>query len=160
MPLTTAQYQTLKTAINADSALSSQPNNSDGAFAIAAALNQLADPAFIVWKSSVSTADCKTATNWTEFIGRSAGERDAWQFMLSNGTINPSQPNVRQGISDIFSGAQGVTTRTALLALSKRSATRAEKIFATGTGSDATPATMGFEGNLSYQDVEIARNTP
>ena len=29
----------------------------------------------------------------------------------------------------------------------------------TGTGTDATPATMGFEGPIGYQDVEAARNS-
>jgi len=42
--LTTAQYQTLKAAIVADPTLSAQPLNSDGAFAIAAALNAIASP--------------------------------------------------------------------------------------------------------------------
>lgn len=159
MALTPAQQATLKAAIIADEALNAQPNNSDGAFAIAAALNALASPAFLVWKSSVPTKDCKTAMIWTEFIARSAGEREAWTFMLSNGVINPSDANVRQGIADIFSGAGGATSRTNLLAISKRNATRAEKIFATGTGSDAVPAVMGREGALSYQDVEDARNS-
>jgi hypothetical protein len=32
-----------------------------------------------------------------------------------------------------------------------------EKLLATGTGSDGSPATMGFEGPISYQDVQAAR---
>lgn len=160
MTLTAGQLMKLKAAIEADSELNAQPMNSDGAFAIALALNQTASPAFIVWRTDVPTSDCKKAMVWTEFIGRSAGERDAWQFMLSNGIVNAADANVRQGVQDIFSGAQGATSRANLVAISKRSATRAEKILATGTGSDAVPATMGFEGNLSYQDVEQARNLP
>lgn len=160
MPLTTAQLTTLKADILADPALAAQPNNSDGAFAIAAVYNTVATPDFIVWKTDVPTSVCKQAMVWTEFISRSAGEREAWQFMLSNGTINPSDANVRQGIQDIFSGAGGAASRAALLAIAKRKATRAEKLFATGTGSDASPATMGFVGNLSYQDVELARQLP
>jgi hypothetical protein len=37
-------------------------------------------------------------------------------------------------------------------------ATRAEKLFATGTGSDAVPAQLTFEGSVSGNDVRQARN--
>lgn len=157
--LTTAQQATLKADILADPTFSAMPNNDDSNFAIAAAYNLAASPTWTVWKSAVSTAEVKDSVNWTEYIGRSAGERAAFELMVSNGIINPSRANVRQGLTDIFSGAQGATTRNALLAISKRSATRAEKLFSTGTGSDASPATMGFEGTLSYQDVSAARNS-
>ena len=157
--LTTAQQAILKAAILADPELDAFPQNGDGAWDIAIALNLPADPAFVVWRSDVPTKDCKKAMNWVEYIGRSVGERDAWQFMLSNGTINPSDINVRQGIADIFSGPQAAATRAALLAIATRTATRAEKLFATGDGTVASPGTMGYEGNLSYQDVLEARNS-
>jgi len=157
--LTTAQQAILKAAILADPELDAFPQNGDGAWGIAALLNLPAVPAFVVWRSDVPTKDCKKAMNWVEYIGRSVGERDAWQFMLSNGTINPSDINVRQGIADIFSGPQAVATRAALLAIATRTATRAEKLFATGDGTVASPGTMGYEGNLSYQDVLEARNS-
>jgi hypothetical protein len=157
--LTAAQLLTLKADILADPVLAAQPMNDDGHFAIAAAYNLAASPVWRVWKSSVTTADCKDVVNWTEYIGRSVGERGAFEFLLSNGTINPSRSNVRQGIADMFSGAQGQVTRLALLALGKRDATRAEKLFSTGTGSDAVPATMLFEGVLSFADVSQARNS-
>lgn len=156
--MTLAQLTTLKADIIADPALSQQPMNDDGHFAIASEYNLSASPAWRVWKTSVTTAECKDAVNWTEYIGRSAGERAAFEFLLSNHVINPSRANVRQGIADMFSGAGGATTRNALLALSKRDATRAEKLFSSGTGSESTPATMTFEGSVSYQDVAAARS--
>jgi hypothetical protein len=157
MPLTPSQLTTLKNDINADPVLSVIPNNDDGAFQIAEVYNTIAVPNYIVWKTNVPTKECKKAMVWTEYIARSAGERDAWIFMLSNGFINAADVNVRQGILDIFSGPGGVNTRANLTALAKRAATRAEKLFATGTGTDASPSTMSFEGNLSYQDVLTAR---
>ena len=160
MALTTAQLTTLKNDINADPAFVGVPMNSDGHFTIAAAYNLQAAPDWWVWRTRVPTADCKTATNWTEFIGRSQVERDAWQFMLSNGFINAADVNVRQGIGDIFSGPSGVDTRTRLTDIAKRKALRVEKLFSTGTGSQVSPATMGFEGNLSWQDVDAARTLP
>lgn len=155
--LTLAQQQVLHDDIVADPAFNSVPTNADGHFAIAAAYNLPAAPAFIAWRTNVPTADCKKAMIWTEFVARSAGERDAWQFMLSNGFINAGDPNIRQGIQDVFSGPGGAASRAALVAIAKRAATRAEQLFATGTGSDASPATMTFEGALSFQDVEAAR---
>ena len=157
--LTTTQLQTLKADIAADPILDALPKTSDGAFEIAIAYNLAADPVYVVWKTDLPTSECKKAMVWTEFIARSVGERDAWQFMLSNGTINPSDVNVRQGIQDMFSGPGGAETRAALVAISKRSATRAEKLFAEGVGSDASPGTMTFEGNLSYQTVMQAWNS-
>jgi hypothetical protein len=170
MPLTTAQLATLKTHLAANTnqvlyggvltAINAVPNNPDGNFAIAGWYNLTASPAWRVWRTNVPVKDCKKATTWTEYIGRSQGERDAWGFILSNGIVDASDPNVRQGILDCFSGPSGANTRAALTAIAKRDSTNAEKVLSTGTGSDATPATMGFEGNLSYQDVESARNLP
>ena len=157
--LTTEQKAILKAAILDDPELDAFPQNGDGAWGIAALLNLPAEPAFVVWKTNLPTSDCKKAMVWTEFISRSVGERDAWVFMLSNGTINPADINVRQGIADIFSGPQAAATRAALLAIATRTATRAEKLFATGDGTVASPGTMGYEGNLSYQDVLEARNS-
>lgn len=155
--LTIAQLQTLKAAIAADPVLVSQPENSDGAFFIAEELNKLAIPAYVVWRTNIPTKDIKKAVVWTEYIGRSHGERDAFVLINSNGIVNSADVNVRQGFLDIFSGPSGAATRTNLTAIAKRSATRAEKVLATGTGSDASPATMSFEGNLSVQDVMDAR---
>ncbi len=159
MALTPAQQSTVKADIAANSDLNTKPNNSDGAFAIAALYNLPASPVFRVWRTSVLTRECKTAMVWTEYIARSEMERDAWQFMLADGSINPSDANVRQGILDIFSGAGGAGTRAALTAIAKRDSTRIEKLLATGTGTDGTPATMGFEGPISYNDVQSARNS-
>lgn len=159
MPLTSAQKSTLKAAILANPTWNAYPNTPDGNFALAGVLNTGASPAFVLWKSNVPTAECKKAMVWTEFIGRTAGEREAWTFMLSNGFINAADVNVRQGIADIFSGASGAQSRANLLAIAKRNATEAEKILATGTGSNAEPAVASFEGNLSYADVQDARNS-
>jgi hypothetical protein len=159
MPLTPAQLTALQASIAADSTLSALPHDDDSAFTIAAAYNQLASPAFRVWRSDIPTKDVKKVIVWTEYIGRSVGERDAFTLMISNGVVNAADANVRQGFNDIFSGPSGVTTRANLTALAKRDATRAEKLFATGTGSDAAPATMTFEGTLSYRDVVDAWNS-
>ncbi len=75
--------------------------------------------------------------------------------------VNPSLADRRQCFDDIFSGAGGATTRANLLALWKRLATFAQKLFSTGTGSDAVPATtntnVGDTFTLTTADVTEAR---
>lgn len=166
--LTPAQLSTLKALILADPALNAHPNNADGNLAIAQALAAIASPDYWVWRSFVSdqemyegTGDGGTSWSWSSYISRSQGERDAWRQMVNMaGGLNPSLANVRAGIADIFSGAGGASQRTHLLAVGRRKANRAEKLFATGTGSTASPATMTVEGTLSGDDVQAARNLP
>lgn len=153
MALTPEQLTTLAADIAADPTLSLIPQTSDGAFEVATAYTLDASPDFTVWRTNILSSECQTAMVWTEFIAIGAGERDAWQFMLSTGEINGADTNIRQGIQDIFAGAGGAGTRAALVAIAKRLATRAEALFATGTGSVASPGTMVVEGSLSYQDV-------
>ena len=172
MPLTAAQKVTLKADILADPTLSAFPNNDDGAFAIADAYNALASPDYWVWRTSVPKNEFTqnagpdgTTFTWTGngFITRSQGERDAWRELFNaSGAVNASLANVRQAFQDIFSGAQAeaVNNRAHIAAVARRKASRVEKLFATGTGSTGSPALMGFEGTITFQDVSSARNLP
>ncbi len=166
MPLTSAQITTLKAAILAET---------DPAFVIsrtAGATGEMAEyfntpSTFVVWKTSLSeqfiTSEVSnegTVWSWSAFIARSLNEHNGWARMF-NGiySINPSLPQVRSGIADIFSGGTGAAQRTHLLAIAKRKATKGEKIFATGTGDNATPGLMTFEGAISDYDVIRAINS-
>lgn len=152
MVLTNAQLSALAADIAA-SEFSALPQTPDNAFAIAEAYNLGAEPVFVVWRTDVSVKDAKNAMVWTEYVGRSHSERDAWRFMLANGILDASDVNVRQGIQDIFSGPQGAGTRSNLTAIAKRNASRVEALFATGTGSGGSPGTLVFEGTIGYRDV-------
>lgn len=169
MPLTTAQKQTLKADIIAASdpacqALEAAPTNSDLAFAVAALYNLTASPDYWAWKTSLTKHEAVSATSvdgttfsFPQLIARTVQEQFGWQE-LWNSTLscNPSLPNVRQGFADVFSGAQAGPTaqRTHLLAMARRKASRVEKLLkSAGDGSTSTPATMGYEGPLSFQDV-------
>lgn len=115
---------------------------------------------FVVWRTHVTQDEYQTAVdsaagvfNWSGtggFIARSQGERDAWRTMFAPGYVNPALDNVRAAFADIFSGAGAgaVANRNHLAALSKRAASQAEKVLATGTGSDASPGTLTFEGTI------------
>lgn len=159
--LTPAQKTTLKADIIANPDLNSKPNNTDGAFDIAALYNLNATPSFTVWKTNVSIDDVGKKLNGTELAGLTTANNTRLQTIaiFLAGGVNPAVPDNRQFFDDVFSGAGGTNTRANLLVLWKRLASRVEKLYATGTGSDASPATMTFEGPISYQDVDQARNS-
>lgn len=165
MALTIAQLLVLKADIAADPALSGLPLTNAAGDQIMGLYNADASPAYWVWKPVLTEHEVTdlvsvdgTTWSWTAYIGRSVAERDAWVRMF-NGTysINPSLAQVRTGIADIFSGASGSAQRTHLLAMARRKATRAEKLFATGAGTTAEPSVMTFTGLLSNDDVTTAR---
>lgn len=173
MALTSQQLALLKTAIVADAELSAIPHDGDGNFALATLLNAVASPDYWVWRAKVTQADYVSTTSpdasvwsWTTYIQRSQAERDGWREMFADtGSVNPSNVNVRAGFADIFSGAGGSAQRAHLLSMSRRKATRGEKIFAAATpggsgtrGGTTNPDTMGFEGAISPEDVDSARN--
>jgi len=158
MALTTAQQATLKADILANATLNAYPNTADGAFDIAIAYNAAASPAFTVWKTSVGVSEIMSnGFVWTAVDAMTVGKARIWDWMQAQGTINPSKANVRQGLVDAF-GA-GSAMATGIAPHLKRLATRVEKLYATGTGTDAAPGTLVFEGALSYRDVESARNS-
>lgn len=160
--MTPAQLATLKAAILADPVLSAYPMTSGGSYSIAEALNRQASPMVTVWKSSISIAATGQAFNGSEWAGMTSANHTRLQTVaqyLAQG-YNAALADVRAMFNDIWSGAGGATTRANLLALWKRTATRGEALFATGTGSDASPAVLTFEGAVSSPDVQQARELP
>lgn len=161
MALSQSHWAAVKADILADPILNAFPNNSDGAFAIAAIYNTVASPDFTVWKTNVPIGDIGKKFDNTELAGLTSLNHTRLQTLaifLSAG-VNPSVAGNRAFFDDIFSGAGGTNTRAALLTLWKRLATRLEKLLATGTGSNSVPATITHEGNVSYQDIMSARNS-
>ena len=160
--LTTAQLQALGAYIAADPVLSAYPMNSDGAFEIAAALNQEATPAFVVWRSTVTTAEVGNAVNYVAVEAMTDANRGRITtfYAMNPEAFSPARADIRSYWSNTFSGAlggQGQATRDALDALWRRNATIAEQVLASGTGTTASPATLGWEGSLNYSDVMAAR---
>ena len=163
MNLTTAQLGTLKTWLTTNA---SGLNDETSAALLNAAQ---AGPNNIAWKTNVTITQIGDKINGTELAGLSTLNNTRLQtvVVLSQSGINASLTDRRQFFDDIFSGAGGATTRANLLALWKRTITVGEKLFATGTGSDASPATFGFgvnnsslEGLITVANVSEARNLP
>jgi hypothetical protein len=160
--MTPDQITTLRTYIDATPELSAQPINDDGAYEIARLLNQPSNPAFIVWRTSVmQDSIMQNGFDWTRVDNLSVGPARVWEWMFANASraINPSKLNVRAGIDAVWKGtAADLAVRAAVYVHCKRTATVIEKILATGTGTDATPGSLTFEGQLSPQWVVTARN--
>ena len=85
MALTAAQHVVVKADILANPDLAAQPAGADGSFEIARLYNLEAVPVFVVWRTDVPTKDIKKAINWTEYIGRSVGERAAFELIIEIG---------------------------------------------------------------------------
>lgn len=159
--LTAAQLTAIKNDIAANSDLNVNPNNDNGNQVIADLYNLIFSPAFIVWKSSTSITSVGAAIDKTELAARTTADSTNLQTLAqySPGGVNPSDAGMRNFYDNIFSSAGGANTRANLAVLWKRSARRIEKILASGTGTTASPATLGFEGTVQGPDITAARNS-
>jgi hypothetical protein len=163
--LTPAQLQVLAADIAADPVFSTLPLTSDASFFIAQEYEKIAAPAYFVWRTDVQRAQIYhltsaegTTWNWTTYKNQGAPEQNAWTQMFMGDLANFALPNLRAGVAAIFTGsAQANAQRDHCLAIGKRRANRAEKLFAGGAGTVITPSTMTFEGALTYQEVDQAR---
>ena len=158
--LTDQQKATLKAYILADPVLgplTSGPGTDYGL--IAQTLSANAAPAFIVWRTSITRDEIQNddAFNWTLVDNLSTNSKyRIWEWMFDNSgqAINPSKANIRAGISATWIGTGAlVAVATMTLNKCKRSANVVEKLFATGTGSDAVPAVMVFEGAIDLGHI-------
>jgi len=163
--MTPQQLATLKAHIVASPDLSAFPQNSDGAFEIAALLNLPAAPNFWVWKDSVTRAEIQSnGFNWLAVDDLTDPKARVWEWMfIDTGAVNPSKPNVRAGFAEVWKGnAAKNEVRGVVFGHCQRLATRAEKLFAAGAGTSTTidgvgPATAAWTGSVGYLDVEQAR---
>ena len=158
--MTPAQQATLKAYILADATLNAFPAGSDGAYAIAELLNQPAVPTYIVWKTAVSIDEImRNGMQWDRVDNLSVGKARIWDWLGRLGSFDASKVNVRAGIDAAWVGtAADLAVRAAVYVHCKRPATVVEKVLATGAGTDASPSTMGFDGTVSYQEIEAIRS--
>lgn len=156
------QLATLKTDILADPVLSQWAATGYMASEIADAYNQAADPEWVVWKTAVDPVEIMTnGMDWTRVDNLSVGKARIWDWMTKLGTFNAAKANIRAGIDATWVGTTAdLAVRAMVYTHCKRASSRGEKLLSTGAGTTATPATMGFEGSLTYQDVEAALALP
>lgn len=157
--LTPAQQATLKAYIQNDATLNAKPNNNTGNGEIANALNTVASPDYYVWITSY-TPELKAAAidaAITQVDNLTASKRDTLLWWAAR-THDASKATTQAAMADLC-GTQN-TLKAALIDGAKRKAHLLEKILATGTGSLASPATMGYEGSITADEVEYIRSMP
>ena len=152
--LTPTQLSTLKAAAMADPTASQYLTNGND--------NELADwfnqpQTFVAWRSKLTPELARAAIikGATQLDGLTVGKRDSL-FYLVSGDLDVSDAAVRAAIDDLC-GTQN-TLKGHLTAAQKRTATRAEKALANGTGTDASPANLGWEGWISGNDASDIRS--
>jgi len=179
----TAQQATIAADIAANSDMNTQPHNSDGAFAIAALYNAQAAGPYYVWDNAVPILVIMDNITWANYTPVDAPDSTVtWsnrslaaqgkQFNLqtmfqSRLTFDANRATLRSGLTD---ATQNLPTGTGGAILSggwaniktaiTRTATRIEKLLATGSGTQGTPSTLAqvagasFGGAITYQDIQ------
>lgn len=158
--LTPEQYSALRVDMESRPELANALATGDDVF-VASFYNVLVAPDFIVWRTNVTQDEImQNGFDWVQVDNLSVGAARIWEWLFDNenSMINASKANVRAGIDECWKGtAAKLAVRDAIYLHLKRQANLIEKLFATGVGSVASPAVMGFEGELSYTDASKAR---
>lgn len=157
--LTNGQKNTLRTAIQTEPALAAAYAIRDDQ-TIAAYCNATASPVQKVWRTTYSADDLFQATALTEYIARSAAERQAYDLLVAIGTMDPTKGKLRSGIVDIFSGSTNSTSRAAILNDMTRNATWCEqKLGGTNATTDVVTAwRSNWTGTLSPFEISTLLN--
>lgn len=173
--LTEQQRLAIKSYIANNPSLSQQANigNYDG---LANAMNQLASPAWSVWRSTVSVDSLTDAIIWANMTpSQSPDGTQAWanralqcqgkqmnlqNLIIGKQVVEVSRANIRAAFQDCLTqlpsapnGSNQSAGWVAVQALMQRTATVAEKILSTGTGSQASPADLGWEGQIDVLQI-------
>lgn len=174
MALSPAQLTTLKAHLAANTnevggtAINALPNTGDANFDIAQWYNGLATALdqrpfvnpLLVWRPLVTTLELARAIVWSaQPVGGDDTARIVawlkWQSMTWDSRLDMTDTQVRQGVDDVWGAASA--TSNAIKAAGRRSATRAELVFA-GNGVGGARVTPFFDQKLTASDVETARN--
>lgn len=156
--MTPNQLTTLKAAILAetDATFVEARNNGDTG-AMAAFFNVTAAPAFYVWRSNYTAEQIASAIDAgvTQMDSLTASKRETLLWWAGRG--HDMRMAASQAAIDDLTGSQQ-TLKAALRNGAMRAVTRGERLFASGTGSTASPGSTTFEGVISPNDVVEALN--
>lgn len=179
--MTEAELLTLKAALLADTDQAVIDALSSGN-AVAMAILYNLPSTKIVWRTDIPVDDIFDAITWANMTPAAApDETTLWtnrnlqcqskQLALQTiigrrEIINASKPLIRAGLQDALtslpSKADGSNQNAGwvnVLPKLKRPATKVEAIYATGTGTDADPGVLAFEGQITHYDISMALNS-
>ena len=158
MALTTEQLQTFRAALYAETDPEFVGYREAGlAQPMTEWYNRPANPPKVVWKTRLELEEITSnGFDWVRVDNLSVGKARIWEWMFGSEdkSINPSKPNIRAGIAEVWKGtAADLAVQASVFAHCKRPATRVEKLFTAGVGTTAEPAMLSFEGLIHWQDV-------
>ena len=164
MALTTEQLHVFRAALLAETDPDLVFRRDNGqAGRVAEWYNQVGANAPIVWKTLLQLEEITSnGFDWVRVDNLSVGKARIWEWMFGseNKSINPSKPNIRAGIAEVWKGtAADLAVQATVLNHCKRPATRIEALYAAGSGTMAAPATLVFAEQLSEPDVMRALYT-
>ena len=162
MHLTEAQRATLNTDILADPALAALPQGNPSALTIANAYNAIVVD-YIAWRSNVTADETGNAWVGTDIDGMASLNMQRLQLLLASSTVgvyDMRRSDRRGGFENPFGTNSNNASRVAMRAVWKRPASRLEKLFASGTGSDASPAVTTLEGTVDYHEINLVMGWP
>lgn len=153
MVLTTDQITTLKALALADGVASTYFDGTKDQ-ELADWFNQ--ETATVVWRTSLSMQQFRAAiiNGVAQLDNLTVGKRDTLLWLGNQ--LLPMDDSVRAAIDNLC-GTQN-TLKAALTTAQKRFASRAEKALATGTGSDASPAVLSWEGRITPNEASSIRS--
>lgn len=162
MALTTAQLQTLKAAIAAETDADFVAARTNGQTPLMTAFfNGEKSPAVSAWRSSVPPQDSDEATPWTNFDSiAQAGKRDSYVHAFMRYPRDYTKNAMRKWITDVWGNAAvGSNAEAILRGAGLRNITRAESIL--GGSNQASTNTVSalkltWEGPLTDADIGAA----
>ena len=114
--------------------------------------------AFVVWRSNYNPQQIRAAIteSATQLDNLTNSKREALLWW-AEGTYDMGKVSTRAAVTDFTAATANL--QTSILDGGKRTALRIEAIMANGTGTAVSPGKLGWEGQISYQDVFEARSS-
>lgn len=163
MALTLEQLATFKAALFAETDATLVGYKTNGQTSLIRDWYNSTDPSnYVIWRNKVTLDEImQNGFDWTQVDNQTVGKARIWEWMFSNSekSINPSKANVRAGIDEAWKGtAAMLAVRAAVYVHCKKFASRIDKLFATGAGTDASPS-VALYITLTESEVIIALNS-
>lgn len=154
MSLTTAQLQTLKAAIAAET------NTTFVGYRTSGATGAMADwyngkSNTDAWKTYMQAQELDEASDYSSFDSIIAGKRDAWDLFLRYAPRDMSRNKNRKVVTDVWGNAVASSIAEAILQASTEKATRGELVFGSTSATTGTVTAIkrNFIGQIYNQDI-------
>lgn len=158
MALTPAQLTVFRAALLAELDPELVGYRTNGQTPLIAAWYNTEVSGFVVWRKRVTRAEAQAVGfDWTQVDNLNVGQARIWfDGLFMDGLLDATDEGQRAGVAEAWKGtAAKVAVATFVLSKCKRNATRAERLFAVGAGTDLSPATAPG-GELSITDADVS----